>query len=181
MALILSLLVLFFIRACGGCVVIGLIVLKYVVLVVFGVVAFEGAKNNINIDINDPSLLYAIAYICWGIAVLSFLILMCKWRQVKIAINIIKAAAEFTREEPQAILVPVIIFIFIVFNSLSIGIILCLLDYCLNIPNEFGNSRQMQFFSLFLHRLELECAERIDLVLYWTLLVIYLVISFRTS
>jgi hypothetical protein len=58
MTLIISILFLFFVRACGGCLIWTTILIYFILLVGFGVLAFETAENRITIngldDLNDP-------------------------------------------------------------------------------------------------------------------------------
>ena len=118
MALICSLVLLFFIRLCGGCLVITVIVLYFGVLITFGIVCFETAANKIQIpildDLQDPQLLQGIGGVAFGITAISLIVLLCCIRKVKIGIMVIKTTAEFTQEECQTILVPVFMFVAIV-------------------------------------------------------------------
>lgn len=100
--LILSLALMFLIRCCGGCLVITVIILYFAAIITFGVVCLETADNNLDIpgidDIANPDWLRTIAYICFGIAGISFIILLCTIRKIKIGIMVIKTTAEFTQE-----------------------------------------------------------------------------------
>jgi len=49
-------------------------------------------------DWTNPEALEAAAYICWTLAVFSFLAICCSFKKLKVATAIIKAAAEFTRQ-----------------------------------------------------------------------------------
>jgi hypothetical protein len=97
MSLLVSILFLFFIRACGGCLVWTVIMLYFAVIITFGVVAFLTAENKITINgidqLNDPNLLRTIAYVCWGVAAVSLLVLLCSIRKIRIATAVIKTTA----------------------------------------------------------------------------------------
>jgi hypothetical protein len=58
MTLFVSIIFLFFIRACGGCLVWTVILLYFGVIISFGVVAFLASENKIDINdlnqLNDP-------------------------------------------------------------------------------------------------------------------------------
>lgn len=57
----LSIVLMFFIRACGGCLVISVIILYFALIIAFGVVAISASKGQIDIpiptDLQDPQLL----------------------------------------------------------------------------------------------------------------------------
>jgi hypothetical protein len=101
MALIVSIMFLFFVRACGGCLVWTVIILYFLLIISFGVVAFLASDDKIVINglekLNDPELLKIIAYCCWGVAGISLLILLCSISKIRIATTVIKTTAEFTR------------------------------------------------------------------------------------
>lgn len=59
-------------------------------------------------------MLKLIAGVAWGIAGISFLFVLCNLRKISVATMVIKTTAEFTRQECQAILVPILMFIAIV-------------------------------------------------------------------
>jgi choline transporter-like protein 2/4/5 len=70
--------------------------------------------NSLPSNLKDRNYQVICALICWSLAVLEFLIACCFYRQIKvcnkslnIAIGILKAAADFTREQCHAILIPV--------------------------------------------------------------------------
>lgn len=97
MTLIVSIMFLFFVRACGGCLVWTVIFMYFTVIITFGIVAFLTASNVIVINgidqLNDPDLLRNIAYCCWGLAGISFLILICSIKKIRIATTVIKTTA----------------------------------------------------------------------------------------
>jgi hypothetical protein len=99
MTLILSLILLFFIRACGGCLVISTIILYFGAIIAFGVVCLLGAQGKININAigHDQSLMHTIAIVAFVIAGISFLILLCSFRKIRIGIMVIKTTAKFTQ------------------------------------------------------------------------------------
>lgn len=97
MTLIMSMILLFAVRACGGCIVVTVIFLYFAVLVAFGVVCLETANNKIQVPgldkLQDPELLRIISYISFGISGLSLLIMLCCIRKIKIGIMVIKTTA----------------------------------------------------------------------------------------
>lgn len=101
MAFLFSILLLFFVRACGGCLVVTVIILYFGVLIAFAVVCLETANNRIEIagldDLQDPELLRIISYITFGVAGISLIVLLCCIRKVKIGIMVIRTTAEFTQ------------------------------------------------------------------------------------
>ena len=138
---ILSILLMFFIRACGGCLVISVIILYFGLIIAFGVVCLETAKGNIHIEgldnLQDPELLETIAIVSFVVAGISFLVLLCSVRKIKIGIRVLKTTAEFTQEECQTILVPIFMFIAIV-------------NYCLCRPFSLCSGSLFPFTSLVL-------------------------------
>lgn len=63
--------------------------------------------------IDDDRWLKGIAYTAWGIAGLSLLIIICLFNKINLAIAVLKAAADFTRDVWQALFIPIIMFVFI--------------------------------------------------------------------
>ena len=59
-------------------------------------------------------MLRVAAYICWSIGGISILVICCSMRKIRIAAAVIKAAAEFTRQECKIIIVPLLMFVAIV-------------------------------------------------------------------
>jgi hypothetical protein len=55
-----------------------------------------------------------LAYFIWAWAGLSFLIFICLFKKVSLAIAVMKAAADFTRQVCEAALVPLVMFATIV-------------------------------------------------------------------
>lgn len=124
-ALILSIIVMLLIRACGGCLIWSLIVIYFLTLTIFGFVCFFQSPHYTSTTINpfkNSTDLKNIAYVCWSIDVASFLIFLCVYKKIKVGIYVIKLTADFTREECQTILVPFIMFISIVIYKLIQGI-----------------------------------------------------------
>lgn len=96
LTLILSLLLLFFIRACGGCLVISVIALYFVAIVSFGVVCLMSSEGKIDITVingQDPKVMRTIAIAAFVIAGISFLVLICSLRKIRIGIMVIKTTA----------------------------------------------------------------------------------------
>lgn len=62
-----------------------------------------------------------IAYICWGVAGFTFLAVLCLFNRIRLAIAIMKAAADYVKDTPSVFLVPpvtvVILLIFYAFWS----------------------------------------------------------------
>lgn len=101
-ALLLSIILLLFIRAFGQCIVVSIILLYLAILIGLGIACMKASKDGIGIegyeDWTNPQVLEAAAYICWTIAGFSFLAICCSLRKLRVASAIIKAAAEFTRQ-----------------------------------------------------------------------------------
>lgn len=115
LTLILSIILLFCIQVCGGFLVISVIVLYFIAIIAFGIVFLLTAQKKIDVPlidtIQDPAVMRIISYIAFGIAAISFIVLICCIRKVRIGIMVIKTTADFTREQCQTILVPVFMFI----------------------------------------------------------------------
>jgi hypothetical protein len=65
-------------------------------------------------EFTNPEMLKVAAYICWVVAALSILALCCSLRKIRIAAAVIRAAAEFSRQECKIIIVPFFMFLVIV-------------------------------------------------------------------
>ena len=63
--------------------------------------------------ITNNNYLLGIAYTSWGIAGLSLLIIVCLCGKINLAIAVLKAAADFSRDVCQAIFVPIGLFVVI--------------------------------------------------------------------
>jgi Mn2+/Fe2+ NRAMP family transporter len=101
-ALVLSIVLLLFIRACGKCIVISIIILYLAALISLGIFCMKASKDGIDIegyeDWTNPEALEATAYICWTLAGFSIIALCCSLKKLRVAAAILKAAAEFTRQ-----------------------------------------------------------------------------------
>ena len=74
---------------------------SFAAIITLGVIFLLTAEGQIYIvgldDLQDPDLLYAIAGIAFGIAGISFIVLLCSIRKIKIGIMVLKATALFTQ------------------------------------------------------------------------------------
>jgi len=52
-----------------------------------------------------------IAYVCWGVAGLTFLAVLCLFSRIRLAIAIMKAAADYVKDTPSAFIVPPLTFL----------------------------------------------------------------------
>lgn len=102
MALIASLLMMFFIKVCGGCLVISVIVAYFAVLIGFGVICLEQANHSIDIagldQIGDAETLKTMAIILFVIAGISLIVVLCTFHKIRVGIMIIKTTANFVQE-----------------------------------------------------------------------------------
>ena len=118
LSLIVSLIVMFFIKTCGSCLVFSIIVVYFIILITFGVLCYEEANHNIDIDefdyIGDADTLRTMGTIVFVLAGLSLIVVACTFRRIRTGIMIVKTAATFVNEECQTILVPVFMFVSIV-------------------------------------------------------------------
>jgi len=48
-----------------------------------------------------------IAYVCWGVAIFTVLAVLCLWSRIRLAIAILKAAADYVKDTPSVFLVPI--------------------------------------------------------------------------
>jgi hypothetical protein len=49
-----------------------------------------------------------IAYVCWGVAGITFLAVLCLWNRIRLAIAILKSAAVYVKDTPTIFVVPII-------------------------------------------------------------------------
>ena len=121
-SLILSLLLLSLIRTCGSCIVFIVIFLYVAGLIGLGVGCMVVANDGIQIEgyeeWTNPEMLRIAAYVCWGVAGISIIALCCSIKKIRVAAAVIKAAAEFTRQECKIIIVPIFMFLAIVIHAL---------------------------------------------------------------
>ena len=98
--LVLSIVLLAFIRSCGSCIVFVIILLYLVGLVGLGVGCMVVANEGIDgyEEWTNPEMLRAAAYVCWVVTGLSILTLCCNYKKIRVAAAVIKSAAEFTRQ-----------------------------------------------------------------------------------
>lgn len=108
----------FFIKICGGCLVISVIVGYFAILIGFGVICLEQANHSIDIagldQIGDAETLKTMAIILFVLAGLSLVVVLCTFHKIKVGIMIIKTTASFVQGSCQIILVPVCMFLAIV-------------------------------------------------------------------
>jgi hypothetical protein len=102
-SLILSVVLLCFLRKCGGCIIWASIALYFLSLVGFGVASFV-----IGLYQPDPVLSQVVAYICWSVAALSLLLLLCTFKRIRTAAAIIKTAADYAEQRLDSFLVPLL-------------------------------------------------------------------------
>jgi len=84
--------------------------------------ASTGSSNDSNSSTYKTATMEKIiAYVCWGVAGLTFLAVLCLYSRIKLAIAIMKAAADYVKDTPTVFLVPpvtvVILLIFYAFWS----------------------------------------------------------------
>jgi hypothetical protein len=63
-----------------------------------------------------------LAYLCWAIAGLTFLAVLCLYSRIRLAIAIMKAAADYVKETPSACLLPPVTIIFLITFYLFWGV-----------------------------------------------------------
>lgn len=84
-----------FIRVFGSCIVVSVILLYLVGLVLLGVGCHVAARDGIEgyDEYANPELLQTAAYICWGAAGISLLLLLCSIKKIRIAAAVIRTSA----------------------------------------------------------------------------------------
>lgn len=60
-------------------------------------------------NMRDRNYQVACAIICWTLSFLEFIAVCCFTKQIRVSIGILKAAADFTREQCHAFLIPLYI------------------------------------------------------------------------
>jgi choline transporter-like protein 2/4/5 len=70
-----------------------------------GTSATEDDDSNVSKTISTER---AVAYLCWAVAVISVLAVLCLFTRIRLAIAIIKAAADYVKETPSAMLLPIV-------------------------------------------------------------------------
>jgi hypothetical protein len=65
----------------------------------------QGSDTTTNSTINSEKI---IAYVCWAVAGLTFIAVLCLWNRIRLAIAILKSAAEYVKDTPTIFIVPVI-------------------------------------------------------------------------
>lgn len=99
------------------------LVLYVITLVVMGLLLFFSANNDISsFHFAGSRWLYALAYMLWTFAAyfdliqfsLSLLLIVCFAKKIELAIMVMKAAADFTRDVCEATIVPIFMFAFMV-------------------------------------------------------------------
>lgn len=93
---------------------VSVIVGYFVILIGFGILCLEQASNSIDVigldQIGDADTLRTMAYILFGLAGISLIVVFCTFHKIRVGIMIIKTSASFVQEECQTILVPVFMF-----------------------------------------------------------------------
>ncbi|CAD8090823.1 unnamed protein product [Paramecium sonneborni] len=112
-AFFMAILLTFLIRIAAGCIVWGMILIYLLIVGAIGTVAYLQSKGHYQEYrvVDDTKQLEIIAYLFWSIGGLSLLIILCLAKKISQAIQVLKTAADFTREEWQTLFVPVIILI----------------------------------------------------------------------
>ncbi|CAD8075354.1 unnamed protein product [Paramecium sonneborni] len=110
--LILANFLMFLVKQCASCLVWGVLILYFGLLIIFGFLFYYSGKgdfSNAHFG-NSHGWCLAIAIIFWSIAGISLLFLFCFYKRIYLAIAVIKAAADFTRDVWQVVIVPLCIF-----------------------------------------------------------------------
>ncbi|CAD8074823.1 unnamed protein product [Paramecium primaurelia] len=110
--LILANFIMFLVKKCASCLVWGVLILYFSLLILFGFLFYYSGKgdfSNAHFG-NSYGWCLTIAIIFWSIAGISFLMLGCYYKRIYLAIAVIKAAADFTRDVWQVVIVPLSIF-----------------------------------------------------------------------
>lgn len=112
---ILSIFMLLIVRKLGGCLIWTLLTFFFIGLTAFGFVSFfMSSQLATKSGINNPQTFKIIAYVSWAVVAISFVVFLCTFKKLRIAITVIKAAADFTTKNCYIIVVPVLIFLFAV-------------------------------------------------------------------
>ena len=110
-SLILSIIMLLLVRWIGACLIWGVLTLYFLGLTAFGFVAFFMSDTlATQSGINNPQTFKILAYVSWGIVGISLFIFLCTFKKLRIAVTVIKAAADFTAKNCYVIIVPVFLF-----------------------------------------------------------------------
>jgi hypothetical protein len=88
---------------------------------------------------DDIQALKIWAYICWALTGLFVIITCCIFKSIRIAIAVIKSAADYVKDTPQALLVPVVM-IFFLTGYYVFWIIVALYLYSYGTPYSSGDS-----------------------------------------
>jgi hypothetical protein len=124
-AVVVSLIFTFFIKYCSDCFVWSTVVLFWVLLAMVGTFCFLIGivpeiqdvidYRNLSPSFQDRNYQVWFAVVCWALALLELLIVCCFYKQIRIcttplitAIGILKAAADFTRQQCVVIFIPII-------------------------------------------------------------------------
>jgi len=65
----------------------------------------EGSDTTTSSTINSEKI---IAYVCWGVSGLTAVAVLCLWNRIRLAIAILKSAAEYVKDTPTIFIVPII-------------------------------------------------------------------------
>lgn len=118
LAIFLGFVYMFFVRFCAGVMIWGAIFGIWITSVILGAFYYTGAKSisdlsstyatgsNSSGTNSSKTTNYVLAYTAWAFAGIMFLFVCCTYSRIKLAIAIIKAAADYVKSTPQIMLVP---------------------------------------------------------------------------
>lgn len=93
----------------------GVLTLYFLGLTAFGFVAFFMSSTlATKSGINNPETFKILAYISWSVDAISLFIFLCTFKKLRIAVTVIKAAADFTAKNCYVVMVPIFMFAFAV-------------------------------------------------------------------
>ncbi|KAM3144620.1 hypothetical protein pb186bvf_003227 [Paramecium bursaria] len=110
-AFILSIFIMYMIKWCGRILVWTVISLYVISLIAFGTLFFFAAKGDLSsFHFAGQDWLYALAYTLWAFGALSLVLVICFRNKIELAVSVLKAAADFTKDVWEAIFVPLAVF-----------------------------------------------------------------------
>lgn len=113
LALLFSIMAMYLIKWFAACLVWSGLVLYISLLITAGFLLFFGGRgdfSNSRFANTSSGWMEALAYTAWSIAAVSLLLLACYFKRIHLAVAVIKAAADFTRDVCEAVLVPIAMF-----------------------------------------------------------------------
>jgi solute carrier family 44 protein 1 (choline transporter-like protein)/choline transporter-like protein 2/4/5 len=112
-ALIVGFIYLLLIRYCAGIFIWTIILLYLIGLLLFGVICYQNATGSEIIEVNNSSIAgfqqstqKALAYTSFTIFGISLILLLCLFSRIKLAIAVLKCAAQFVETVPSVLFVP---------------------------------------------------------------------------